>query len=316
MPTNIAAMADSFSTPNYIGELFQVGKVNTPFLNMIGGLTGGGKQANAFEFPISQEWNLNAGSQPNISEGASVTAPTPTTFVRGQKHNTCQIFHRSVTVTYAKQSQAAQLSGLNIEGTNPVRDELSFQIMANLEQVAKDADYTFINGVYAQAADVDTAARTRGMLPAIQTNVIDHSGVPAALTEQDIKDLVRTMADNGCPFTNPVLFAGSTQVQAISTLWEDKFMSDSRTVGGIAIKQILTDFCQLGIVWAPHMPADQIMVVDMAYVAPVFLPVPGKGYLFYEELSKSGAAEKGQLYGQIGLDHGVEMFHGKITELT
>ena len=42
---------------------------------------------------------------------------------------------------------------------------------------------------------------------------------------------------------------------------------------------------------------------------------PGKGVLFYEELSKTGASEKGQIYGQLGLDYGPEEFHGKITGL-
>jgi hypothetical protein len=53
----------------------------------------------------------------------------------------------------------------------------------------------------------------------------------------------------------------------------------------------------------------------MSYIAPVFVPVPGKGYLFYEELAKKGAAEEGQLYGQIGLYYGPEAAHGKIIGL-
>lgn len=53
----------------------------------------------------------------------------------------------------------------------------------------------------------------------------------------------------------------------------------------------------------------------MAFCSPVFLPVPGKGVLFYEELSKTGAAEEGQIYGQLGLDYGPEEYHGTITGL-
>jgi hypothetical protein len=245
-----------------------------------------------------------------------MTAPNPRTYVRGQTDNTCQIFHRAVTVSYAKQSQAGLLSGLNLEGTNPIRDEKAFQISANLKQIAKDVDYTFINGVHQKAADAGTAARTRGMLESILTNVVDNAAVPAALEKADIDDCVRSMAENGADFNNMVLFAGSKQTQVITSLYEGKFMTDSRTVGGMSIKQILTDFCELGVIWAPNMPADQIMIVDMAYVTPVFLAVPGKGFLFYEELAKTGASEKGQLYGQIGLDHGFETMHGKITELT
>jgi len=46
------------------------------------------------------------------------------------------------------------------------------------------------------------------------------------------------------------------------------------------------------------------------------LPVPGKGVLFYEELSKVGAAETGQIFGQFGLDYGPKEFIGKISGLS
>ena len=42
-------------------------------------------------------------------------------------------------------------------------------------------------------------------------------------------------------------------------------------------------------------------------------PVPGKGNFFLEELAKTGAGEKYQLFGQIGLDHGPEWYHGRFT---
>lgn len=312
---NVNAAADSFNCPNYVGELFMVGQNRTPFLNMIGGLTGGGKKVNSFLFPVSQEWSLNEAEQPAISEAASMTAPTPTTFVRSQKYNTVQIFQRAVEVSYAKESQVGALSGINIEGQNPVRDEKDTQITANLKQVAKDVEYTFINGVYQEATDVATAAKMRGMLEAIQTNVVDASG--GALSKDMIKSLVRAMANSGCPFDEPVLFAGSGKIQEISEIYkaDDKFTSHDRNIGGVAVKTILTDFTELGVIWDPAMPETAIMVADMKYISPVFLPVPNKGFLFYEELAKVGASEKGQIYGQIGLDYGPESYHGAIIGL-
>ncbi len=312
---NVSGVTTSFNCPNYVGELFVMGKKKTPFLNMIGALSQG-KSAKAFQFPILQEVSLEAGAQPAVTENGSLSAPTPTTYVRGQKTNTCQIFHKAVNVSYAKASQAGLISGLGLanETVDP-QDELDFQINMNMEQLAQDVDHTFINGVYQAAADADTAARTRGILEAITTNVLDNGGIPAALEKANIDDLVRSMADNGAAFQEPVLFCGSKQKQVITSLFESSFQSDSRTVGGMAIDTIMTDFTEVGVVWAPHMPADQVVIVDVAYCAPVFLPVPGKGYLFYEELSKTGASEKGQVYGQIGLDHGPEQYHGKMTEL-
>jgi hypothetical protein len=313
---NVAGITNSWNAPNYVGELYIMGEKKTPFLNMIGGLSGG-KQAKAFEFPISQEVALEDGAQPAVTETASLTAPTPNTFVRSQDVNTCQIFHKAVNVSYVKSSQADLLSGLALAGENAeVTDELDFQININMKQLAKDVDYTFINGVYQRATAANVAPKTRGILAAIETNVVDHGGTPAALSKDKFNALIRAMAQNGAAFANPVVFCNALQKQRLSALFESAFRSDSRTVAGVAIDTILTDFAEVGVVWAPHMPADQLAVIDVAYCAPVFLPVPGKGFLFYEALAKTGASESGQIYGQIGLDHGPEVYHGKLTELT
>lgn len=312
---NINAQADTFSCPNFVGELFQAGKKETPFLTMIGGLNGQGKKTTSFEFPVSQDWALNAASQPEISEDAAATAPPPTTYVRTQHTNTVQIFQRAVKITYAKQSSIGALSGINVEGSNPVKDEKAFQIDGNLKQIAKDVEYSFINGKYQAATAANVPAKTRGMIEAATSNVVDAGN--AALTTDMLDDLVRIMADNGAPFTTPVLLAGSKKRQQISKLYKDsdKFSSQDRNIGGVTVKSLIFDFVELGIVWCPNMPQDAILIADMSYIFPVFLPVPGKGYLFYEELAKKGAAEEGQLYGQIGLYYGPEAAHGKIANL-
>lgn len=41
-----------------------------------------------------------------------------------------------------------------------------------------------------------------------------------------------------------------------------------------------------------------------------------KGNFFLEQLAKTGAGEKYQLFGQIGLDHGAEWYHGKFTGIS
>ena len=60
---------------------------------------------------------------------------------------------------------------------------------------------------------------------------------------------------------------------------------------------------------------DSSAPISRAFCNPVFLPVPNKGVLFYEELSRTGASESGQIYGQIGIDYGPEEMHGTITGL-
>ena len=58
------------------------------------------------------------------------------------------------------------------------------------------------------------------------------------------------------------------------------------------------------------------LLLDLDVIRPVNQPVPGKGNFFLEPLAKVGAGEKYQLFGQIGLDHGPEWFHGKFTGIS
>lgn len=48
----------------------------------------------------------------------------------------------------------------------------------------------------------------------------------------------------------------------------------------------------------------------------MFLRVPGRGFLFAEPLAKTGASDRFQIYGEVGLRYGNERSHGKITNLT
>jgi len=307
---SLTAIADSFNTPNYIGELFLIGANQTPFLNMIGGLNGG-YGVGSWEFPIAQPYSLDAAGQPSISEEASKTAPAAKTYVRAQDANVCQIFQRQVDVTYAKQSAVSQIAGIAINEAPAVDNELAFQISTHMKQIAKDADYTFLNGAYAKAGSNAVANQSRGIITACSTNTLAASS--AALTKDHIDTLLRIMAGNGAQFNNMVIFCNALQKQRLTNIYA--YAPMDRNVGGVDIKQIETDFAMLGIVWAPNVPAGTILVSDLSVINPVALPVPGKGVLFYEELAKSGASERGQIYGQIGLDYGPEEFHGTITGL-
>ena len=54
---------------------------------------------------------------------------------------------------------------------------------------------------------------------------------------------------------------------------------------------------------------------DPFIMAPVEQLVPGKGNFFTEPLAKTGAGEKKQIFGQMGLDHGPEWYSAKIINL-
>lgn len=306
-----------WNLPNYAGELFTADPTQTPLLSMIGGLTGG-KQTDNFEFPTAVLFDYPEAKQPEISESASATAPTATAISRNQEKNVVQIHQEVIDLTYAKLSNGGRMSGLNTAGAtaNPA-DEKAWQIQQKLIKIARDVEFSFLQGKYQEATSADVANKTRGMLELAKTaSTVDAAS--SALTVDMLKTLMLEMANNGAYFNNMILFAGAKQKQAITTLYEKQIgynQGAARNVGGMNVTEIETDFCKLGIVWDRFMPDDSILIADVAHIAPVFQAVPGKGVLFEEELAKIGASDRIQIYGQIGLAHGPAFLHGSITGL-
>ena len=105
-----------WSLPNYAGDLFTADSTNTPFLSMIGGLTGG-VQTDDFEFTTDSQYSLPTATQPNITEKASLTAPDASAITRSQNTNVTQIFQEAVSISYEKLSNRGHMSGLNTSRT-------------------------------------------------------------------------------------------------------------------------------------------------------------------------------------------------------
>lgn len=314
---NVTGIGTTFNLPNFAGDLFTASPTQTPFLSMIGGLSGGMKTEND-EFATGVLYEFPDAAQPAISEQASQTAPEATAIAREQKTNVTQIFHETISLTYAKMANRGKLSGLNTAGVqaNPT-SELDWQIAQRLKKIARDVEYTFLNGTYAKAGDVSEANKTRGMLELCSTGTTIDAG-SAALSLDLLKQLFKAMADAGANFGNMVLFCGSTQKQKITDLYEKQLGYNAaapRNVGGMNIQKLETDFFEMGICYDPFMGADKILIADVSACAPVFQDVPGKGVLFLEDLARTGAAEKKQIYGEIGLAHGPAFLHGSITGL-
>jgi hypothetical protein len=311
MAAPITANGNTWNLPNFSGELFTTDAEQTPFLTMIGGLTGGGLQTQNFEFAIDSQYSYPAAAQPAITETASLTAPAAISYVRDQSKNVTQVFHEKVSISYIKQSNANRLSGINTAGqSNNAPSEKDFQIARQLGKIARDVEITFLNGVYQVSTGVGVANKTRGMYNAVATT---QAAAGAALTKAMVQQLLRTMYGNGALFQNMIIWCNAFQKQALTALYS--YAPQDRNIGGTAIKQIETDFGNIGIMLNRFNDADKLGFFDMSDIRPVFQPVPGKGNFFYEELAKTGAAEEGQIFGQIGLDHGSIALHGSITGL-
>lgn len=307
---NVAA-GTVWNLPNYLGELFTASKLETPLLTMMGGL-GGTKQTDNFEFPVEQNYSLESAAQPAITETASLTAPTAVSHVRSQVKNVCQIFQEQISVSYERLAGQGRLSGINTQNSaNPVQNELDFQVMAALQTIARDMEYTIIQGTYNLASAANEANKSRGINAAAgQTNAAGSATLTKAMIDQILQDLW----DNGAQFANPVLVMNSFQKRQISNIYG--YAPTDRNVGGVNIQQIETDFGNVGVILDPFQSTSVVTAItDVSRLAVVTQPVPGKGNLFLEELSKTGASSSWQIFGKLGVDHGPAANIGTITGL-
>jgi hypothetical protein len=312
-------MADTFATSfgvlNYSGMLFNKGNTRTPLSSIIGGRA---KTTNHVEFVTGQEFTSGGGAQPAISETASLTAPDATVVTREQKTNVTQIFQESVGISYAKQSNMGTLSGINIanQQANPM-NELDFQVAAKMMKINADIEYTFINGVYSKATDDSKINKTRGLVPAITTNAKAMASKPLGLW--DIADMVKKIYGQNAPTTGLCLWCDATtmfQINADAVQNGLSVVPASREINGIALSSVVTPIGVVYLYLGEYLPSGTALLLNLDVLAPVFQPVPGKGNFFLEELAKTGAGQKYQLFGQIGLDHGPEWYHGKFTGIS
>ena len=315
----VTGLGTSWNLPNYAGELFTADMQATPLLSMVGGLTGG-MVTTSPEFPTAQLFEYPEPKQPQISEQASATAPEARHIDRKQETNVVQIHQNTIDITYHKLAAKGQMTGLNTAGQTPSpTDELAWQITHSaLIPAARDTEYSFINGTFHRSTSQNDANTTRGMLPLCAEFGTSIDATGAELDFDILQSLYRAMADAGAHFSNVVIHVGSLNKQKISNIYSARpgaVLPATRNVGGVDVTQIVTDFGTLGVVWNRFMPATALLAADVAYIAPVFMEVPGKGVLFVEELARVGASERRQMYGEIGLAHGPAFLHGSITNL-
>ena len=309
------AIATSFGVLNYSGMLFNKGNTRCPLSSIIGGRA---KTTNHVEFVTGQEYTTDGGTQPAISENDSLTAPEASVVTREPKTNVTQIFHETVGISYGKMSNMGTLNGINIanQQANPM-NELDFQVAAKMQKVNRDIEFTFVQGEYSKATTDATVNKTRGLNTAITSNVVAMASKPLGLW--NIADGVKKVYEANAPQDGLVLWCDATtmfQVNADAVQNGLTVIPAAREINGIKLSSVVTP---LGIVYlylGEFLPKGTAFLLNLDVLAPVYQPVPGKGNFFLEQLSKTGAGEKYQLFGQIGLDHGPEWYHAKFTGIS
>ena len=267
---------------------------------------------------MGQEYASEEGDIPSISETASLNAPAPSYITRSQNTNVTQIFMDSVAISYAKKSNMGTLAGANLDGqsTNP-QNELDFQVANKMRKLSRSLEKTFIMGTYNKATKDSEVNKTRGMNQAIVTNVIDAKG--KTLDIWLINDLLIKIRDNKGDISNLVLWADTTSINQINGSAVEAGVEMGKAYSnefGIQVRDILLPVGKVSLALGEFIPAGTVFAFNFDAIRPIEQPVPGKGNFFLEPLAKKGAGEQYQLFGQVGLDYGNELLHGKITGLS
>ena len=314
----ITGIATTYNCPNYVGELFAASPEDTPFLSAIGGLTGGESVGSSV---IQWEgYDLrDADDSRQRTEGADATALEAR--ARFSASNVLEIHQEAVAVSYTKLGATHQVGSgtgaTQVTADTVPADELAWQVEQKLKEVARDIEKAFLTGVFSQPTTNATPRKTRGLINAITTNTATTTHKAGELTEDEILDLMQKVWTAGGMRESETrtIIVNATLKRALSRIFlkDAGYRHTDRNVGGVNLQTIETDFGTCNIMLSGLMPVDKLVVASLEQIKPAFLEVPGKGHLFAEPLSKTGAAEKVQLYCETGLIYGNEKAHGVLT---
>ncbi|MFA5165421.1 MAG: hypothetical protein WC481_07655 [Candidatus Omnitrophota bacterium] len=316
---------------NYRGLLYAYGANSTPFLASIASKT---KRTRAWTIPISNYYTPGGGAQTVISEDTAKSDAVATTVELTQAVNVCQIQWRHVESTFRKESQSGQYysSSVNADGFGESLTNIAFQKKVNLIALAKDLEFSMLQGAYVAEGTSATATSMRGFKNAITTNTVAAGSLK--LSKEMIEELVRKMVASGSPFIDPVVLCGAFNIQQLSDIYG--YAPMDRNMGGVYIKDFLVPGAGgsgvLTALYSPQMPSDQVYIVERSVCAPVFCPVPpstegiqigqrmdagsapGLDVGYYVK-GQTAAVAAGFLYMQPSFDYGTELYHGSITGL-
>nr|DAV94638.1 MAG TPA: Major capsid protein [Caudoviricetes sp.] len=315
---SITGIATTYNCLNYVGELFAASPEDTPLLSAIGGLTGG--ESVGASVITWEGYDLrDADDSRQRTEGADATALEAR--ARFSASNVLEIHQEAVAVSYTKLGATRQIgSGTSAAqvtaGTVPA-DELQWQIDQKLKEIARDIEKSFLTGVFSQPTTNATPRKTRGLINAATTNTATSTHKASQLTEDEVLDLMQKVWTAGGiqESETRTIIVNAPLKRALSRIFlkDAGYRHSDRNVGGVNLQTFETDFGTCNIMLNRYMPLDKLVIASLEQLKPAFLEVPGKGHLFAETLSKTGAAEKVQLYCETGLIYGNEKAHGVLT---
>lgn len=307
-----SATAQTYNDTNVIGQIFSTGSARNTgqFLAAIGGLNGA-RRVKSQSFDMGTYYSLDTATQNVISENTSLSAGTPRFYARTPKANVVQVSKYDIAVSDLREAANWQVASTTHLGDVVETSEFDRAASNSMDQLRADWEFACLQGTYVARSTVATDVAMGGLVDStigISTNSVNASS--AALDITMIEELLATMAENGSPMSNLAIVVPPGYMDDISTLYG--FAPQDRNVGGVAIKQIYSDFGEIGIIWTNAAPANNLIICDLTYCRPVVLPHKGGIDVLMKEYMDGSSAEKGYVEGFIGVDFFHESYHGKI----
>ncbi len=326
---------------NFTGELFKVTPQRTPLLSATGGLTGG-KAINSTFFQFQTIDNATVSS---VTPGAEGGTPNFNGRSRSAIQGVLEIFHEAVQVTYTAQAAYGEIvpfdlassyknsiDKLALEGTNPVNDEMAAQLELVLELVAKKAEFQAFNGAFSDGTSSNRQMRGLDAHCSLSGGNIyfndangDGTGADQKIHWDTVAGAMKKLYDAGAPMREPVLFVSPQMLldlnkellnPTVSGAVTGGILPRDRNVGGVDIDTIVTPFGAMGMALSDNLPANKAFIVDLAFVTPVFLNIPGKGTVFIRDLDQGDNARMGKaVYMEMGYDFGPPQYHCEIADI-
>ena len=207
--------------------------------------------------------------------------------------NYTQILQRTIEVTRTKQKLAQY----------GISDAMGYEIDKKMDDLMMDlCKMPYYGGALVGSA---AAARTAGGFKSfITTNSTNVSS--AALTRDHIDDLLQDIHSAG---GDPdLILCGSFAQRKINSFYEGFIQTErSEMLGGNKITQLQNPISGsiLDVLPDLHCPADELWILESEQIA--YFPFDP---FFYEELSKTGDATKGQVVGEYGFVCQADKHHG------
>jgi len=326
---------------NFTGELFKITPHRTPLLAAAGGLNGGIVTNTTF-FQFQKQDNATVSSVTPDDEGGQ---PNYSGRSRAAQQGVLQIFHEAVQISFTAQAASGEivpfnLSGnyknsdpaLSLEGSNPITDELAYQMELLLETVAKKVEWAAFNASYNDGTTGNRQMRGLKEHQALSGGTsVDHVSAGAAqkLNWDIIADAMKALYDAGAPMRQPVLFVSPTMLLDLNkelinaTVGSVNYgiLPRDRSVGGVNIDTIVTPFGQIGLALSDFLPSGstagkQAFIVDLSFVKPVFLNIPGYGTMFVRDIDQDDYARIAKaVYMEMAFDFGPQQFHCAIDNV-